>query len=328
MKVNAYAAMAAGEALELFSYEAKPLRPQDVEIKISHCGICHSDIHLIDNDWQISHYPLVPGHEIVGTITETGSEMKGLKKGDRVGVGWQSESCMHCEMCLKGEENLCAANKATCVNQYGGYAESIRLDHRFAFLIPKELDSEKVAPLLCGGITVYSPLRKWVKPSMKVGVIGLGGLGHMAVMFANTMGCEVTVFSHSPEKEKEAKQMGAHRFVIPPEKENANYYDFILNTSPSTIDLPIYLKRVKHGGVFCQVGATSTPYNLSASDISHNKIVCGSVIGSRNGIAEMLEFAARHRIQAVTQTMPLAKVNQALEEIRENKVRYRVVLKV
>ncbi|MEK6963487.1 MAG: NAD(P)-dependent alcohol dehydrogenase [Nanoarchaeota archaeon] len=328
MKVNAYAAPAAGKQLEAFSYEAKPLRAQDVEIKITHCGICHSDVHLIDNDWKISQYPLVPGHEIVGIVTEIGSEVKGLKKGDRVGVGWQSESCMKCEYCLKGEENLCPENKATCVNQYGGYAERIQLDYRFAFLIPANLDSEKVAPLLCGGITVYSPLKRWVKPSMKIGVIGLGGLGHLGVLFAKAMGCEVTVFSHTPEKEKEAKQMGAHQFVTHPEKESAGSYDFILNTSPGSIDLSNYMKIIKNSGVFCQVGAMSTPYNLRANDVLHNKIVCGSVIGSRKGIQEMLQFAAKHKIETVTEALPLSSVNEAILKVRENKVRYRMVLTI
>lgn len=327
MNVNAYAAMAAGKQLEPFSYEAKALRPQDVEIKITHCGICHSDVHLIDNDWHISNYPLVPGHEIVGLVTEVGRDAKGLKKGDRIGVGWQSESCMHCEYCLKGEENLCPENKATCVSQYGGYAESIRLDHRFAFLIPSELDSEKAAPLLCGGITVYSPLHKWVKPSMKVGVIGLGGLGHMGVLFAKAMGCEVTVFSHSPSKEKEAKQMGAS-FVTDPKKEKP-IYDFILNTASAPIDCMTYFPLLKPNGVFCQVGASTEPLQVTAiALLEGNKILAGSNTGSRKGIAEMLGFAAQHKIKAVTESVPLAQVNEAVLKVREGKVRYRMVLTI
>ena len=214
MTIHAHAAMAPRQTLNPFQYEPAGLGPWDVEVAITHCGICHSDIHLIDNDWGISSYPLVPGHEIIGTVEDAGAEVKHLKKGQRVGVGWQRGSCLVCEQCLKGNENLCPENRATCVGNHGGFAERIRVDSRFAFPIPDALASENAAPLLCGGATVYSPLKNYgVVPSMRIGVIGIGGLGHLALQFANAFGCEVTAFSSTPDKEKEAGLFGAHRFI-------------------------------------------------------------------------------------------------------------------
>ena len=186
---------------------ARALGPHDVEIRISHCGICHSDVHLVDGDWGMGSYPMVPGHEIVGTVAALGPEVRHLEAGARVGVGWQRGACLACESCGAGDENLCAENEATCVGHHGGFADRIRLDGRFAFPIPEGLASENAAPLLCGGATVYSPLRRWVKPSMRVGVVGIGGLGHLGLQFARAMGCEVTAISSTPDKEAEARSL-------------------------------------------------------------------------------------------------------------------------
>ena len=192
MGFRAYAAHEQKGPLAPFVYEPGELGPNDVEIRVSHCGICHSDVHLVDGDWGASSYPMVPGHEIVGTVAAAGPAVRQLAVGQRVGVGWQCGACLECEWCVSGQENLCAQEEATCVERPGGFAERIRVDGRFAFPIPDALRSEHAAPLLCGGVTVYAPLARFARPSLRVGVIGIGGLGHLALQFARAMGCEVT----------------------------------------------------------------------------------------------------------------------------------------
>ena len=213
-QIHGLAVHAAGAQLLAYKYGVEDLAPNDVEIKISHCGVCHSDVHLIDNDWGLSKYPFIPGHEIVGVVTEVGSEVRDRKPGERVGVGWQANSCGICEWCRQGNEHLCAKSQPTCVGRNGGYADAIRVNSRFAIPVPEVLESENVAPLLCGGITVYAPLRNHdVRPSSRVGVVGIGGLGHIGLQFAKAFGAEVTAFSTSKDKEPEAKSLGAHHFV-------------------------------------------------------------------------------------------------------------------
>ena len=209
-QIQGLAAHAAGAELLSFRYDPGKLGAHEVEIAITHCGICHSDLHLIANDWGISQYPFIPGHEIIGKVTAVGSEVKSLEVGQRVGLGWQSNSCGHCEWCLKGQENLCPEAEATCVHRNGGYADRVRANDRFVVPIPDALDSEHAAPLLCAGITVYNPMRiNGINPSSRVGVVGIGGLGHLAIQFARVFGAEVTAFSTSPAKEKEARALGA-----------------------------------------------------------------------------------------------------------------------
>jgi uncharacterized zinc-type alcohol dehydrogenase-like protein len=332
MKINCYAALNAKQPLQKFTYDAKPLGPNDVEVKITHCGICHSDIHLIDNDWQTSIYPLVPGHEIVGMVGELGSAVKHLQKGQRIGIGWEANSCGHCEWCARGDENLCSTQQATCVGNYGGYADAIRLNSRFVFPIPDALSSESVAPLLCGGATVYSPLQQYItNPSMRVGVIGIGGLGHLALQFAHAFGCEVTAFSSTTAKAEEAKQFGADHFVASADKNAlskvSNSFDFILSTVAADLDWTAYVNALRPRGKLCFVGALAAPINISAfSLIRGRKTICGSNIGSCPEINEMLQFAARHSIAAKTESMPMHDVNTALDKVRANKARYRMVL--
>lgn len=332
MKINAFAAKAPKMRLDPFSYAPAELRPQDVEVKITHCGICHSDLHLIDNDWGISQYPLVPGHEIIGTIVATGADVAHLVNGQRVGIGWQRGSCLHCELCVRGEENLCAHHVATCVGHHGGFAESIRVDSRFAFPIPDALTSENAAPLLCAGATVYSPFRRHgVRPDMRVGVIGIGGLGHLALQFANALGCEVTAFSSTPDKEQEARSFGAHHFIASNSKsdlENTGKVDFILSTVFADLDWPAYLNVLRPNGKLCFVGVPANPIAIHIGMLlSNQKSVCASVIGSRWMISEMLDFAARHGIVAKTEIMPMARANDAIDKVRSNQARYRMVLK-
>ena len=233
-----------------FRYDPGPMGLREVEIAISHCGICHSDVHLISNDWGISQFPFIPGHEIIGTVTAIGSEVRAFKVGQRVGLGWQSDSCGECEWCTRGMENLCASLEATCVHRNGGYANRVRANARFVIAIPDALDSEQAAPLLCGGITVYNPMRgHGINPSSRVGVVGIGGLGHLAIQFARVFGAEVTAFSTSAEKEAEARSLGAHNFVNTREsksmKEVFGTQDFILSTINADQDWGVYVQALR-----------------------------------------------------------------------------------
>src|ERR1017187_7914664 len=263
-QIQGLAAHAAGAELLPFHYEPGKLGAQEVEIAITHCGICHSDLHLISNDWGISHYPFIPGHEIVGTVAVVGSEVKTLQPGQRVGLGWQSNSCGVCEWCMKGLENLCPEAEGTCVHRHGGYADRVRANARFVIPIPDSLKSEQAAPLLCGGVTVYNPLRiHGVNPSSRVGVVGIGGLGHLAIQLARVFGAEVTAFSTSAAKEDEARSLGAHRFVNTREskamREVAGTFDFILTTINADQDWMAYIHALRPTGTLCFVGVPPSP---------------------------------------------------------------------
>lgn len=333
MMIHGYAVKAPKETLQPYEYDSENLGLWDIDVKISHCGICHSDLHLIDDDWGFSQYPLVPGHEIVGTITAVGSNVKTLKVGQRVGIGWQRSSCLSCEWCKHGDENLCAKQEATCVGHKGGFAGSIRTDSRFAFLIPDKLSSEYAAPLLCGGITVYSPLKTHkIDASKHVGVIGIGGLGHMALQFAKAMGAKVAAFSSTPSKEEEAKKFGADLFIdsrtLNQQTNLANAFDLILCTIVEPLDWSIYLNLLRPKGTLCFVGAQREPATIPIFPlITGRKGVDGSNIGNRHDIKEMLEFASIHKIRPQIEIFPISDVNVAIQKLRDNKVRYRAVLK-
>jgi uncharacterized zinc-type alcohol dehydrogenase-like protein len=331
-RIQGLAVHAAGAELLPYHYDPGTLGPQEVEIAISHCGICHSDIHLISNDWGISHYPFIPGHEIVGTVAAVGQGVRTLAVGTRVGLGWQSNSCGECEWCIRGMENLCPSAEGTCVHRNGGYAERVRANARFVFPIPDSLGSEHAAPLLCGGITVYNPLRSHgVNPSSRVGVIGIGGLGHMAIQFARVFGAEVTAFSTSAGKEEEARALGAHHFVNSREskalKEVAGTFDFIVTTINADQDWSIYIQALRPTGTLCFVGVPPSPVSVHAFPlISGLRSISGSPTGSPSMIREMLDVAARHGVKAQTESFPMAKANEAIEKVKKNKVRYRAVL--
>jgi alcohol/geraniol dehydrogenase (NADP+) len=328
---SAFAALAAKQALVPHEYEPRPLQPEDVEIEISHCGICHSDLHLIDNDWSTSVYPLVPGHEIVGTVVATGRSCT-LGVGQRVGVGWQRSACFDCEQCRAGNENLCLRQEATCVGHMGGFARRIRIDGRFAFPLPASLDAAAAAPLLCAGVTVFAPLRRWgIRAGARVGVIGLGGLGSLALRFLQAMGCEATAFTSSPDKREAALGLGAKDVASSTDVREirplANRFDFLLCTVPARLDWISYLQTLKPNGVLCLVGAPPGLMQFPAAQLlTRQRSICGSDIGSPAAIREMLAFAAQHGIGAQVETAPLADVNNALQRVRENRVRYRMVL--
>jgi alcohol/geraniol dehydrogenase (NADP+) len=333
MLINAYAVREPNGALERFSYEAAPLGPNDVEIRVTHCGICYSDVHLIQNDWGVTSFPLVPGHEIVGIVSALGEAVTHLKCGNRVGVGWQRSSCLVCEKCMSGNENYCPQDQATCLGNYGGFADMIRCDSRFVFALPDALSSECAAPLMCAGITVYAPLREYgVDASKRVGVIGVGGLGHLAIQFASAMGCEVTAFSRSPSKEEECRSLGAAHYVATDEPGGlarmADSLDFIINTSFGTFPADAYIKILRSGGSLCMLARPPEPISVSVFPLMlGRKSVCGSATGGRAMIREMLGFAARHRIETRTEVQSMSQANEAIEKIRRHEVRYRMVLR-
>jgi uncharacterized zinc-type alcohol dehydrogenase-like protein len=331
-RIQGVAAHAAGAELLPFHYDPGELGPMEVEIGITHCGICHSDLHLIANDWGISQYPFIPGHEIVGAITASGADVKSLEVGQRVGLGWQSNSCGTCEWCTRGMENLCPLSEATCIHRHGGYADRVRANARFVIPIPESMDSAETAPLLCGGITVYNPLRTHcINPTSRVGIVGIGGLGHMAIQFARIFGAEVTAFSTSAAKEEEARALGVQNFVNNRDskalKEMANTQDFILNTANADQDWGVYLQALRPTGTLCFVGVPPSPVTFHAFPmISGVRTITGSPIGSPHQIREMLDVAARHGVKATIEPFAMDKANAAIDKVKKNKVRYRAVL--
>jgi uncharacterized zinc-type alcohol dehydrogenase-like protein len=331
-QIQGLAAHAAGAELLPFKYDPGKIGPQDVDIAITHCGICHSDLHLISNDWGISQYPFIPGHEVIGKVSAVGSEVKQLIVGQRVGLGWQSNSCGVCEWCTRGMENLCPQSEGTCVHRNGGYADRVRANLRFVFPIPDAIESEKAAPLLCAGITVYNPLRTHgVSAASRVGIIGIGGLGHLAIQFARAFGADITAFSTSADKEEEARALGAHHFVNSREskslKEAAGTLDFILSTVNADQDWGAYVQALRPTGTLCFVGVPPSPVSVHAFPlISGLRSIGGNPTGSPYRIREMLDVAARHGVKAKTESFPMAKANEAIEKVKKNKVRYRAVL--
>lgn len=329
--IHAYAAPAPSKPLQPFTYTPVP-SPDKVEIAIECCGLCHTDLHMIDNDWNLATFPLVPGHEIVGKVIGKGSNVQGFEIGDRVGVGWQSGACFTCSCCLHSEEQICPSKKRTCVDPYGGFADKIFVDYRFVYPIPKELPSTAAAPLLCAGVTVYSPFKHdEIQAPMKVGVIGIGGLGHLALQFAKAFGCEVTALSSSMEKEAEARKFGASAFIHLGNpatlKKAANTFDFILSTSTVDLDWNTIVLLLRSHGKLCFVGYPPNNIQVSVRALTGaNRMICGSTTGNRADMNEMLEFAARHKILPQIETFPMSQINEAISRLRSNQARYRIVL--
>jgi alcohol/geraniol dehydrogenase (NADP+) len=332
--IHAYAAARAGAPLAPFQFAAQDLAPNEIEVAVSHCGVCHSDLHLIDNDWDVSSYPLVPGHEIIGVISRLGAGVNQLNIGQRVGIGWLAGSCMKCDLCLSGRENLCRHNQPTCIGRHGGFASHVRTDARFAAAIPDELSSDLAAPLLCAGVTVFAPLHRQKLPHhARVGIVGLGGLGHLAVQFAAAFGFGVTVFSTAADKQADARGFGADQFVDVAHTSAlaaaAGSCDFVLSTVP--VDLPWgdYLNLLKSDGQLCLVGASPGEVRVPASAlIDGQKSISGSAVGSNGEIAAMLRFAAEHKIAPQIERFPLQRANDALDGVRKNRLRYRAVLEI
>ena len=332
-QIHAYAAEMKGGPLLPFAYDPGPLHAEQVEIAVEHCGICHSDLSMLDNEWGSTVYPFVPGHEIVGTVAAVGSQAKGLRVGQRVGVGWFTGSCMHCRSCVAGEQHLCASTEATIIGRHGGFADRVRTNWPWAFSLPEGLDASAAGPLFCGGITVFSPmLIAGVKPTDRVGVVGIGGLGHLALKFLRAWGCEVTAFTSSAAKHAEALKLGAHHAVASTDKAALKAvrrsFDFIIVTVNVPLDWGAYVAALRPKGRLHFVGAVLDPIPVQAfSLIGGQKTLGGSPTGSPSTIAAMLEFCARHKIAPQVEVFPMAKVNEALDHLRSGKARYRVVLK-
>lgn len=331
MKINAWAAESKGAAMTPFSFDVEAPADHHCIIEVKACGICHSDIHMIDNDWALSKYPLVPGHEVVGEVVEVSSSVSHLKVGDRVGVGWQGAACMECPACRRGDENLCKDSKGLIVEDRGGFADHLTVDSRFAFRLPDGIDTSVAGPLLCGGVTVFSALRHAGMTSGKrVGVIGVGGLGHMAVQFARKLGNHVTAFTTSDDKAEFASELGAHEAVLVPKGEAPKPLsyglDVLLNTVALELDWAAYIGLLAGDGTITFVAAPPSITVPFFPLLTQRRRVMGSPIGGRSIMGEMLDVADTHGVAPIVEVFPMAKINEALQKVRDNTVRYRAVL--
>ena len=330
--INAYAVLEAGAQFEPFSYEVGELHPNEVEIDVLHCGICHSDLSMVDNEWGISQYPLVAGHEIIGKIAAKGSNVQNLDKGMTVGLGWHSGYCGHCHPCKTGDQNLCATAQGTIVAHHGGFAEKVRADAASVVVVPEGIDLETAGPLLCGGITVFNPMMQFdVKSTDKVAVIGIGGLGHIALQFLNAWGCEVTAFTSSESKRDEAIKLGAYKTLNSRDQAEieaaTSSFDFIISTVNVKLDWNLYVNTLKAKGRLHFVGATLEPLDLGVFPlISGQRSISGSPVGSPATIESMLEFARLHHIKPQVETYPMSKINEAFDHLKSGNARYRIVL--
>lgn len=342
---NGFAATSNDTPLTPFSFQRRELRDDDVLIDIQHCGVCHSDLHQIKNDWGGTVYPLVPGHEIVGRVTALGRNVSRFKVGDAVGVGCMVDSCHQCPSCEEGDEQFCQQGATMTYNSedlriggttYGGYSNNIVVTESFVLKLPDNLDMAASAPLLCAGITTYSPLKRFAAgPGKKVGVAGLGGLGHMAIKIAAAMGAEVTLFTHSPHKRDDALRLGAHHVVLSSDQaamRQQRGFDIIINTISAAHDLNTWLKCLSRNGAQVLVGlppggADHAPVK-AAQLIRGQRILTGSLIGGIAETQEMLDFCGEHNITCDVERLPLAEVNTALERLEKNAVKYRFVLDI
>ena len=329
--IMGYAAKVMGETLKPFSYDPPKLGENDVRVAVTHCGVCHTDIQAIDDYYGITPFPFVPGHEIAGFISEVGREVSSLKEGDRVGIGWQARSCGKCEWCLKGETQLCMAIEDTTVMvPYGGFSSSVVADHRFVYPLPSSIPSEIAAVLMCAGVTVYSALRTYVtSPDLKVAILGVGGLGHLAIQFAHAFGCEVTAMSSSPNKKEEALGFGADHFIISTDRDSMRQvdygFDLLICTANNGINWSLLLMSLKKRGRLVLLGFPDIELN-STDLVAHELSITGSLIGNPPMMRSMLSFAQEHGIKPVVELMPMSQVNAALQKVKENKARYRIVL--
>jgi uncharacterized zinc-type alcohol dehydrogenase-like protein len=339
--VKGYAAKSATSPLAPYSFKRREPGPRDVQIDILFCGVCHSDLHTVRNEWRGSKFPVVPGHEIIGKVTATGLQVRKVRTGDIAGVGVMVDSCRTCSSCKEGLEQYCeagptwtynAADKRSGGMTYGGYSERIVVDEAFVLRVPAKLDPAATAPLLCAGITTYSPLRKWkVGKGQRVGVVGLGGLGHMGVKFAHALGAEVVVFTTSKGKKEDALRMGAHEVVLSKDaaemKKNQNRFDFILDTVSAKHDMGAYLALLKRDMTLVQVGLPSEPLSIPVFSLAGRRnSVASSNIGGLRETQEMLNFCAAHGIVSDIEKIRIQQVNRAYERLLKSDVKYRFVI--
>jgi alcohol/geraniol dehydrogenase (NADP+) len=331
VKRQAWVARSAKQPMVLETVELGPIGAEEVEIAVEHCGLCHSDLSILNNEWGISQYPAVLGHEAIGRITAVGQNAKGLQIGQRVGVGWNSGSCMHCRQCMSGSHHLCAEVQATIVGHRGGFASHMRTHWAWAIPLPEKLNFAEAGPLLCGGITVFAPLAMYAKPTSRVGIIGIGGLGHMAVKFASAYGCDVTAFTSSESKFDEARGFGANHVVSSKEsaaiKKLAGSFDLLISTVNVKLEWDAVIETLAPNGRLHVVGAVLEPIPVGAfSLIMGQRSVSGSPTGSPVAIETMLEFASRHNVTPQTEHFPMSKINEAFARLESGKARYRIVL--
>ena len=340
-KIKAYGTECHKDDLKEMTIERRDVLENDVKIDILYCGVCHSDIHAAKNDWGNSKYPLVPGHEIVGKVVEVGSAVKDYKEGDIVGVGCMVDSCQECQPCENDLEQFCekgmvgtynGKNKHTGKQTFGGYSTTVTVREEFVLKVPTNLDTKAVAPLLCAGITTFSPLNHWnVKKGDKVGVVGLGGLGHMGIKFAHAMGAETIMITTSPDKAKDAKRLGADDVIISKNedemKKHKNSFDFILNTVPVKHDINPYLNLLKIDATMCMVGAIEPLEPMNGGNlIMGRKRVAGSLIGGIKETQEMLDFCGEHNITSDIEMIDMQDINTAFERVTDSDVKYRFVI--
>lgn len=330
-KINAYAVKHQGGKAEPFSYETR-LDNDDILVSVTHCSIARGDVQYIDNDWGDTRYPLVPGHEMVGFVEDTGSAVTGLTTGDRVGIGYQQAACFSCEFCRSGNEQLCPQQKVIGVDSYGGAADCIGVDARFAFKLPSTLDSATSTPLLSSGLTVYSAIvRADLPDSSEVAVLGIGGLGHLAIQFLRAMGHRVSAFSHSPKKRETIERLGAASIDtshLDDSNALARRFDFILSTVNTRFDVNGYLRMLRPQGKLCFVAQPLEQMPISVGALYDNaqRTIYGNYVGSRKDMVSMLTFAAEHDIRSGVHVMPFTEVNEAIDMVREGAVSIRVVL--
>ena len=330
--IKAYAATAKGGQLAPYEYDPGPLGSTEVELDVESCGICHSDISMLDNEWGFTRYPFVPGHEVIGVISQVGKDVSSLKVGQRVGLGWHSAYCNQCSQCHSGDHNLCSTAQPTIGGRHGGFAEQVRADANAVVALPDGVDPASAGPLFCGGITVFNPLVQFdISPMANVGVIGIGGLGHIALQFLNAWGCEVTAFTTSERKKQEALSIGAHHVLDTSDpvalEQAARKFDLIISTVNVKLDWNAYITTLAPKGRLHFVGATLEPLDIGVFPlIGGQRSVSGSAVGSPAVIEKMLHFAAQHNINPITEYFRFDQVNEAVEHLRQGKAHYRVVL--
>jgi uncharacterized zinc-type alcohol dehydrogenase-like protein len=329
--VEAWVATAAKQKLVRQQLDYGPLAAEEVEVEVEHCGLCHSDVSVLNDEWGMSQFPAVLGHEAIGRIVEVGSAAKGLKVGQRVGVGWNAASCMHCRQCMSGDHHLCAEAVPTIVGHRGGFASRVRSHWAWTLPLPEGLSAADAGPLLCGGITVFNPLATYAKPTDRVGIIGIGGLGHMGLKFAAAYGCDVTAFTSSESKFDEARSFGAQHVVSTRDsaaiKKLQGTFDLLIVTVNVALDWPALIDALAPHGRLHVVGAVLEPIPTPAiSLIFGQKCVSGSPTGSPVDTAVMLDFAARHNVLPQTEHYPMSRINEAFERLESGKARYRIVL--
>jgi alcohol/geraniol dehydrogenase (NADP+) len=331
MSVQAWVATAAKQKMVLQDIDLGPLGSEDVEVAVEYCGLCHSDLSVLNNDWGSSQFPAVLGHEVVGRVTALGTATKGLSVGQQVGIGWTATSCMHCRQCMSGDQHLCAQARPTILGHRGGFASRVRCHWAWAISLPEGSNDAEAGPLLCGGITVFNPLVMYAKPTSRVGVVGIGGLGHMAVKFARAYGCDVTAFTSSEGKIDEARRFGASHVVSSRNsdaiKALAGTIDLLIVTVNAALDWDALIGTLAPNGRMHVVGAVPEPIPVAVFPlIFGQRSISGSPTGSPVDIGTMLEYAARHGVTPQTEHFPMSRINDAFQRLEAGKARYRIVL--